>query len=319
MNNPPQLSVIIPCYRSSAPLREQVDALIRQEAGPRREILLCDNGHNAWLPAYVARLDPLPDDVSVRVIHADDHPGAAYARNRGIREARANLLAFCDDDDLVHPEWCRLAVDLLAEYPVVTGGIVVKDDRDLEPLSAEEKQALLIAETVGVPPRPAARGSMGPALMGGNFAARREVLMAVGGFDAALVRGGEDNDLAYRLNAAGVPITDCGAMSIIYARPSTLRDRMRTRSRAGRALVEAVSARNAWADTPELVSTPVRELGRAAFAAGAMAVGLKERDWAGATDRMATAWGLTRGWLAHRFFRSEIESAVGSGLDAPAS
>ena len=152
--------------------------------------------------------------MTVRVVDAEEHRGAAFARNRGISEASADRLAFCDDDDVVHPDWCRLAHEFLDDFPVVTGGVVVKDDAAVADKSLEQKLEMLAAETVPVPPRPAGRGSMGPALMGGNFAARRDVLLAVGGFDAALVRGGEDNDLAFRLNRAGVPITDCGAMSL---------------------------------------------------------------------------------------------------------
>ncbi|KZE65696.1 glycosyltransferase family 2 protein [Micrococcus sp. EWR3.9.1] len=310
----PRLSIIIPCHRSGQPLKDQITALLRQTDAPPREILLCDNGGNAWLGSYVAALRPLPDGVTVRVVDAEEHRGAAFARNRGISEASAERLAFCDDDDLVHPDWCRLAHEFLDDFPVVTGGVVVKEDTQLTGKSLAEKLEMLVAETVPVPPRPAGRGSMGPALMGGNFAARRDVLLAVGGFDAALVRGGEDNDLAFRLDRAGVPITDCGAMSIIYSRPSAWRDRVRTRARAGRSLAEAASARDAWHAVPELSSAPTTELTRAGAAAAAMAAGLKARDWPGAVDRVATAWGLVDGWTRHRVLRRQAESQVGLGL-----
>ncbi|GEM_PF-2045285 len=310
----PQLSIIIPCHRSGQPLKDQVTVLLGQTDAPPREILLCDNGGNPWLHPYVASLAPLPEGVFIRVIDADTHPGASFARNRGINEASADRLAFCDDDDVVHPDWCRLAYEYLDDFLVVTGGVVVKEDTQLTGKSLAEKLEMLVAETVPVPPRPAGRGSMGPALMGGNFAARRDVLLAVGGFDAALVRGGEDNDLAFRLDRAGVPITDCGAMSIIYSRPSAWRDRVRTRARAGRSLAEAASVRDAWHAVPELSSAPITELGRAGAAAAAMAVGLKARDWPGAFDRMATAWGLVDGWTRHRFLRRQVKSQVGLGL-----
>lgn len=310
----PRLSIIIPCHRSGQPLKDQITALLRQTDAPPREILLCDNGGNAWLRSYVAALRPLPDGVTVRVVDAEEHRGAAFARNRGISEASADRLAFCDDDDVVHPDWCRLAHEFLDDFPVVTGGVVVKDDAAVADKSLEQKLEMLAAETVPVPPRPAGRGSMGPALMGGNFAARRDVLLAVGGFDAALVRGGEDNDLAFRLDRAGVPITDCGAMSIIYARPSAWRDRVRTQARAGRSLAEAASARDSWHAVPELSSAPTTELARAGAAAAAMAAGLKARDWPGAVDRVATAWGLVDGWTRHRVFRRQTEPRIGLGL-----
>lgn len=59
-------------------------------------------------------------------------------------------------------------------------GVVVRDDVELAGLSREERQKLLEEETRPIPPRLAGRGSLGPALMGGNFAARREVLLRVG-------------------------------------------------------------------------------------------------------------------------------------------
>ncbi|MFF5021513.1 glycosyltransferase family 2 protein [Micrococcus luteus] len=311
----PQLSIIIPCHRSGQPLKDQITALLlHQTDAPPREILLCDNGGNPWLQSYVAALGPLPDGVTVRVVDAEEHRGAAFARNRGISEASADRLAFCDDDDVVHPDWCRLAHEFLDDFPVVTGGVVVKDDAAVADKSLEQKLEMLAAETVPVPPRPAGRGSMGPALMGGNFAARRDILLAVGGFDAALVRGGEDNDLAFRLDRAGVPITDCGAMSIIYSRPSAWRDRVRTRARAGRSLTQAASARDAWHAVPELSSAPSIELARAGAAAAVMAAGLRARDWPGAVDRVATAWGLVDGWTRHRVLRRQVKSQVGLGL-----
>ena len=119
MTEAPSLSVIIPCYRSGEPLKDQIVALVDQDSAPSREIILCDNGGNPWLREHVDRLTELPPDVEVRVIDAQEHPGAAYARNRGISEARAKRLAFCDDDDLVHPEWCRHAHDLLETLSLI--------------------------------------------------------------------------------------------------------------------------------------------------------------------------------------------------------
>lgn len=315
MTGAPHLSVIIPCHRSGEALREQVQALVDQVDAPRREILLCDNGGNEWLAAWAESLTGLPEDVELRVVNALALPGAAYARNCGIAEARAELLAFCDDDDLVHPLWCARAVQALQRHHVVSGGIVTRDEAELEGMSVTERSRLLILETVDSPARPIGRGSMGPALMAGNFAAHRNVLLEVGAFDAALVRGAEDNDLGYRLAAAGVEIVDLGGMSILYRRASHQRDRLRTLSRAGHALMQAASARNAWDEVRELRTSPVRELARSAASLGAMMVGARTRDITGASERLAVAWGLSRGWLRYRVTGRPHPSMIGAGLD----
>lgn len=315
MRNDPELSVIIPCHHSDDGLMWQLEALLHQRSAPPREILLCDNGGNDDLEERLRELGPTGDDVTVRLIDAREHPGAAYARNRGIGESLAPLLAFCDDDDLVHPNWCRRAVAMLTEHPVVSGGIVVMDDVEFAALGPAGRKEALEARTEESPARPAGRGSIGPALMGGNFAAHRDALLKVGGFDAALVRGGEDNDLAYRLQHAGIPIVDAGGMSIIYARPSDARHRVRVRRQAGRSLAEVAAARDAWGEAPEFRHPPLIELVKSAGALARMATGAKQRDWLGGVDRVATAWGLSEGWLRHRVRRVPVRSEVGVGLE----
>ncbi|KFC50012.1 hypothetical protein GY12_23220 [Micrococcus luteus] len=100
--------------------------------------------------------------MTVRVVDAEEHRGAAFARNRGISEASADRLAFCDDDDVVHPDWCRLAHEFLADFPVVTGGVVVKEDIQLAGKSLAEKLEMLVAETVPVPHVLQGGGRWGP-------------------------------------------------------------------------------------------------------------------------------------------------------------
>lgn len=311
----PTLSIIVPCFRSDYGLRDQVNALIHQRDAPAREILLCNNGGNDWLTPWVASLDALPADVDIRVVDATAHPGQSFAVNRGIAEASSDLLAFCDDDDVVHPRWARIAVDMLAEHPVVTGGVVTRTDVEMASLDLDARWRLLEAETVATGARPVGLGSIGPALMGGNFAARREALLAVDGFDTGLVTGGSDNDLGYRLRAAGIPIVDCGEMSILYIRPAGMRQGWRVRRRAGLALAEVVSARSAWDSAAEFRRPPVIEVVRAGAALGAMTAGLKSRDLSGAADRLATAVGLTQGWWRHRVLRRRHPSNIGLGLN----
>ncbi|PEH50712.1 glycosyltransferase family 2 protein [Micrococcus luteus] len=125
----PELSIIIPRFRNGYRLHDQVFALRDQEDRPSLEVLLCDNGSNCGLTEWVANFPHDDPDFKVRLIDATDHSGVAFARNRGIAAVQADLRAFCDDDDLVHPRWARSAVGLLEDHRVITGGVVPRCKR----------------------------------------------------------------------------------------------------------------------------------------------------------------------------------------------
>lgn len=312
----PELSVIIPCHRSGPRLEYQLRALDEQEDPPAFEVVLCDNGGNENLPDRLAAAGPFRHPV--RIIKADEHPGAAYARNRGLASTTAPLVGFVDDDDLVHPRWVRRAVEVLEDHAVVSGGVVLRTDDELDGLDYGRLLEILVAGTGPVPPAPAGSGSMGPALLGGNFVARREAILRVHGFDAALVRGAEDNDLAYRLTHAGYTIMDYGAMSILYCVPGPGRSRLKKRFRAGSALAQAVAARGAWSETAELRRPPMGELARSLGGLARMALGLTERDVDGALTRASTAAGLSEGWVRYRLLRRPADTLIGLGLEESA-
>ncbi|MYR59535.1 glycosyltransferase, partial [Streptomyces sp. SID625] len=67
------------------------------------EVVVVDNGSVDGTPevARAARA-VLP---ALRIVDARDRAGESYARNRGIAEARGDLVAFCDADDVAAEGW----------------------------------------------------------------------------------------------------------------------------------------------------------------------------------------------------------------------
>jgi GT2 family glycosyltransferase len=122
------------------------------------------------------------------VIDASARAGPAAARNLGVDEARGELLAFCDADDVVQPGWLNACVTALAEADVVAGVF------DLHSLNGGVERELT----------PAATSQLGflPAGLAANLAVRRDAFTSVGGFDEVLFVG-EDIDLCWRLQLAG--------------------------------------------------------------------------------------------------------------------
>ena len=92
-----QLSVVIPTFNRKDSLRRTLDGLARQTypVGDFEAVVVSDgstDGTDAMLAAYAAQ-----SPYSLRVV-TQSNSGPAAARNRGIREARHEIVVFLDDD-----------------------------------------------------------------------------------------------------------------------------------------------------------------------------------------------------------------------------
>ncbi len=93
----PRVTVVIPCHNSLRWLPRTLDAVLGQ-GFEDLEVVLVDDGGDDDLAGWAARVG----DDRVRVVR-QDNAGVAAARNRGIDEARGELVAFCDSDDVWVP------------------------------------------------------------------------------------------------------------------------------------------------------------------------------------------------------------------------
>jgi GT2 family glycosyltransferase len=158
-------------------------------------------------------------DARVRYVR-QLRPGVSCARNRGLDEARGELVAFTDDDVVVDPGWLDGVVRGFGRSPSVAcvTGLVPSARLD----TAEQRYFdRRVSWAVSCTPRhydydrhadlqasplyPYAAGQFGT---GANFAFRTAALRSLGGFDEALGPGtpagaGEDLDLFVRTILAG--------------------------------------------------------------------------------------------------------------------
>ena len=90
-----RVSVIIPLYNKEPYVRRALSS-IRAQTFEDFEVIVVDDGSTD----EGARAVESFDDARVRLVH-QQNAGPGAARNRGIAEARGELLAFLDADD----EW----------------------------------------------------------------------------------------------------------------------------------------------------------------------------------------------------------------------
>jgi histidinol-phosphate phosphatase family protein len=200
--------VIGPAYDVVVPTagRESLGALLPALAAgdgplPGRVILVDDRGDRSAPLITPRHLGALSARVTVV---AGPGRGPAAARNAGWRAARAEWVAFLDDDVIPPPGWrVELARDLAAlgeDGGASQGRVRVPLARHRRPTDWERNVAGLRE----------ARWATA------DMAYRREALAAVGGFDERFPRAyREDADLALRVTAAGWRI-ECGERSVLH-------------------------------------------------------------------------------------------------------
>ncbi|MCA1979804.1 MAG: glycosyltransferase [Thiobacillus sp.] len=114
----PTLSVIVPTHNRPALLAEALASLVAQTCADW-EAVVVDDASSPAVPT--AQGDP-----RIRVVRQNPGQGGAAAKNRGIAEARGNVIAYLDDDDLYDPDYLTRALDLLerrADVDVVFMGV----------------------------------------------------------------------------------------------------------------------------------------------------------------------------------------------------
>jgi hypothetical protein len=106
----PLVSVVIPVYNGAAFIADAVRAVASQDY-PAFEIIVVDDGSTEDI---AAALRDVPVDVR---FFRQDNAGAASARNRGIRDASGDLIAFLDVDDIWPAGNLGALVDQMLAHP----------------------------------------------------------------------------------------------------------------------------------------------------------------------------------------------------------
>ncbi|MGA2631495.1 MAG: glycosyltransferase [Terriglobia bacterium] len=171
------------------------------------EILVVDNAPSDDRAKNL--VDSLPGVRYVR----EPLPGLDFARNRAIRESRADLLAYIDDDVVVDRGWLGGLKEAWTENPdagAFTGPVLPYELVTRPQVLFEERAALgrKFTKRRFDPTRPGSNLFLSDFGPGCNMVFRRDVLVELGGFDEALdtgdpLPGGGDLDIFYRVGRAG--------------------------------------------------------------------------------------------------------------------
>lgn len=193
---PTQVAVVIPTRDRAGLLERCLGSLTLARSalpvGGVVEIVVVDDGSTDGTPDLLC--GAVRAGLVDRVLRNDMSRGPAHARNRGWRSTRAEIVAFTDDDCLVHEEWLRalvLAMRRAAPDVAAVGGRVL-------PATPGPVADYMTLHRILEPPESLAY------VVTANCAFRRSALEAAGGFDERVrLAGGEDPGLCLALRPLG--------------------------------------------------------------------------------------------------------------------
>jgi glycosyltransferase involved in cell wall biosynthesis len=110
----PAVSVVLPVRDSATFVAEAIHTVLAQTYGDY-EIIVVDDGSTDGTADVVAAFG-----AAVRLVQQEPS-GAATARNRGVREAHGELIAFLDADDLWVPDKLERQMVILVTAPEIDG------------------------------------------------------------------------------------------------------------------------------------------------------------------------------------------------------
>lgn len=202
------LSVIV-CTRDRPEMLRKCLASLAAQAAPPGQVVIVDNSRDGNVRTLC--------EGAPRVTYVHEpRPGLSVARNAGLAVARAELIAFTDDDVELKSDWTAEIVRAFRDPAVdAVTGLVLPASLDTAAQRAFELQlggftsryTPLVFDESFI----AATRTMGPQVWrigaGANMAFRRSSIAGLGGFDERLGAGAsgcsEDSEFWYRILAAG--------------------------------------------------------------------------------------------------------------------
>lgn len=184
------LSVIIPAYNEENYIGACLKSIVANRTPAVTEIIVIDNASTDRTAEIAAQFP------GVRVIR-EEKKGLTRARQCGLEHATGDILAWADADCRVTKEWFTKIEKAFEKNPQLvsySGPYHYYDGSTLVQWLVSSTWVLFVLPTYWI---------VGYMVLGGNFAARRSALLAMGGFDTTIEFYGEDANIARRLSKVG--------------------------------------------------------------------------------------------------------------------
>lgn len=197
----PQVSLVIVSRGRPEGLRRLVSSL-RFQSHPNYEVVVVSDDPNTGF------LGDLPGAPNIRHVHFNE-ANISAARNIGISNSAADIIAFCDDDAVPEPFWLERLVAPFEDQRVgSTGGFVRgRNGIDFQWTATKCDECgddfPLEMESLTAPQTFAYDGTFFVKIQGTNCAFRRSALEEIAGFDEAFTFFMDETDVSFSLAKKG--------------------------------------------------------------------------------------------------------------------
>lgn len=176
----PTVSVIIPAYQAARTIGRALESVAAQTVLPSQIIVIDDGSDDGTIDAANKKIEPL-HGIDLRVLH-QNHKGAGAARNLGLREATSTYVAFLDADD----EWLSEKLARSLEEITRTNSVLVSHNYILRDITGHDTTVLKCDRNFQAPGDPFVNLYKKGYIATSAVLARRDALIAAGGFDESL-------------------------------------------------------------------------------------------------------------------------------------
>lgn len=253
------ISVIICTYNRARYIYRSLECLAKGSLqADGYEIVLVDNNCTDNTVDEIGRFRSTWPGIDLKYF-LETNQGLSFARNRGIRESKGDILVFLDDDAFVGEGYLATIERVMAENPFIDcfGGKITPlfEDGKTPDWYCKWTMSWVSGLDMGDSLIPMGKGYP----IGANMGFRKEVFRDCGGFNTSLGRtgknlmGGEEKDMFFRIRNKGLGIYYIPGIEVSHVIPASrttdefivrfgqgvgMSEKLRCRSKGGSAYVK---------------------------------------------------------------------------------
>ena len=221
------ISVVIPLYNKEQSIAATLQTVLNQTFSDY-EIVIVNDGSTDNSVAEVEKVH----DSRIRLIH-QPNAGVSAARNRGIEEAKGDLIAFLDADDEWKPEYLATQYSLYLKYPDCSVFACNYEFRDTEgKVTSTIIRKLPFADEDGILSNYFEVASCShPPICSISIMVKKDAIQTIGGFPVG-IKSGEDL-LTWARLAVNTNIAYSKSVQAVFCESSSGTNRSKAQSRSG--------------------------------------------------------------------------------------